>query len=138
MKRSPQVSVKSSSVSSELQSINTAGRAFSQGRGAVGCSPCNSKGTQIKQCNLYYYSLQKEGSSVSADKPPLSRSLSGAAADQLYNTEISACSPKRPGALCSSCSLPKADMTLPMATINVFPSPSLLRKDSCIQLNQSH
>lgn len=41
---------------------------------------------------------------------------------------------------CSSCSLPRAeaDMTLPTATINVFPSPSLLRKDSCIQLNQAH
>lgn len=95
MKRSPQVSAKSCSVSSELQSINTAGRAFSQeGSGAVGCSPCNSKGTQIKQCNLYYYSLQ-EGSSVSADKPLLSRSLSGAATDRLYNTKIPADFPKK-------------------------------------------
>lgn len=84
MKRSPQVSVKSSSVSSELQSINTAGRAFSQeGRGATGCSSCNSKGTQIKRHNLYYYSLQKEESSVSVDKPLLSRSLNCAATDRL-------------------------------------------------------
>lgn len=125
MKRSPQVSVKSSPVSSELQSINTAGRAFSQaGRGAVGCSPCNSKGTQIKQCNLYYYSLQKEGSSVSADKPLLSRNFSGAATDQLYNTKISADVPQTDLVLCpcSSCPPPRAqaDITLPMAAINGF------------------
>ena len=83
-KRSPQVSVKSSAVSSELQSINAAGRAFSQeGRGATGCSSCNSKGTQIKRHNLYYYSLQKEGSSASVDKPLLSRSLNCAATDRL-------------------------------------------------------
>lgn len=137
MKRSPQASVKSSSVSSELQSINTAGRAFSQeGRGAVGCSPCNSKGTQIKQSNLYYYSLQKEGGSVSADKLLLSRSLTGAATDQLYNIKISADVPQKDLVLwpCSSCSLPRAeaDMTLPLATISVFPSSSPLRKDSCI------
>lgn len=61
----------------------------------MGCSPCNSKSTQIKQCSLYYYSLQKEGSSVSADKPLLSRSLSGAATDQLYNTKISADVPQK-------------------------------------------
>lgn len=131
MKRSPQVSVKSSSVSSELQSINTAGRAFSQeGRGAVGCSPCNCKGTQIKPCNLYYYSLQKEGSSVSADKPLLSRSLSGAATDGLYNAEISACSPKRtwcfvpvPPAIFPEQRQVWPFLTLPTATINIFPFP---------------
>lgn len=38
---------------------------------------------------------------------------------------------------CSSCTLPRAEagMTLPMATIDFFPSPSLLRKESCIQWN---
>lgn len=84
MKRSPQVSTKSSSVSSELQSIKTAGRAFSQeGRRATGCSSSNSKGTQTKTHSLYYYSLQKEESSGSVDKPLLSRSLNCAATDQL-------------------------------------------------------
>lgn len=96
----------------------------------MGCSPFNSKSTQIKQCNLYYYSLQKEGSSVSADKPLLSRSLSAAATDQLYSTKVSVDVPQKDLVLCpcSSCSPPRAeaDMTLPMATINGFflPLPS--------------
>lgn len=99
-KRSPRVKVKSSSVSSELQSINTAGRAFSQeGRGATGCSSCNSKGTPIKRHNLYYYSLQKEGSSVPVDKPLLSRSSTVLPLMVLQYWSLSWCFPQRPGPL---------------------------------------
>lgn len=97
-KRSPQVRVKSSSVSSELQSINTAGRAFSQdGRGATGCS---SKGTQIKRHNLYYYSLPRRRElclcrQTTAVKEPRLCCHSSA-----YNPEISADdSPQRSAAL---------------------------------------
>lgn len=81
MKRSPQDSVKSSSVSSELQSINTAGRVFSQeGRGATDGSNRNSKGTLIKRHNINI--VHKKESSVPADKP-LPRGLNYAATDRL-------------------------------------------------------
>lgn len=124
MKRSPQVSTKSSSVSRELQSIKTAGRAFSEeGRGATGCSSSNSKGTQIKRHSLYYYSLQKRRElwfcwqTTAVKEPQLCCHWS------TYNTEISADIFHKGLSPCSSCSVPRpgADATLPMVMINFLP-----------------
>lgn len=129
MKRSPQVSVKSSSISRELQSINTAGRASSQeGRGATGCCSCNSQGTQMKRHNLYYYSLQKRKlclcwQTTAVKQPQLYCHLPS------YKTATSAGISHKDLVLCpwSSCSLPRAeeDMAPPIAPLTFFrPFPS--------------